>query len=68
MTLADFLKLFDFESGIIWINTIGYDCRETLVGAYISKTDIERDFCTRLYRVLEIRAGVAHTVDLVIAR
>ena len=53
MTLADFLKIFDFDSAKLEIYT-SFASKLLYVGTYENKTEVERDFCTRLYQVIEI--------------
>lgn len=62
MTLADFLKVFDFEFSNLEIAYYGDHASNT----YFSKVDVERDYCTRIYTVLSIRSVDETTVQIVI--
>lgn len=62
MTLADFLKVFDFEFSNL---EIVYFVDHTL-NTYFSKVDVERDYCTRIYTVLSIRSVDETTIQIVI--
>lgn len=63
MTLADFLKVFDFENNYLEIRTL--DLVES-ISAYFSKVDVEHDFCTRIYNVIDIRPVDSYTVQITI--
>lgn len=62
MTLADFLKVFDFEFSNLEIAYFGNYASNT----YFSKTEVERDYCTRIYNVLDIRSVDETTIQIVI--
>lgn len=64
MTLADFLKVFDFEHGKVEIFT--YSGVETYAGTYISKNALERDFFTMVYNVMSIRPVTDSMIQVVI--
>ena len=53
MTLADFLKVFDFDSAKLEIYTL-LSGEQLYIGTYKNKTEVERDFYTRIYDVIEI--------------
>ena len=65
MTLAQFLKLFDFDKYNIEIYTV-FASEETYSGIYISKMAIECDFCIYAYDVIEIRPLTETTLQIVI--
>lgn len=58
MTLADFLKVFDFENNYLEIRTFGF---VESICAYSSKVEVEQDFCTRVYNIIDI-SPAAHNV------
>lgn len=62
MTLADFLKVFDFEYSNLEI--VYFD--DHVSNTYFSKVEVERDYCTRIYTVLSIRPVDETTVQIVI--
>lgn len=62
MTLADFLKVFDFEYSNLEIAYFGDYASNT----YFSKVEVERDYCTRIYKVLYVRPVDESTVCVVI--
>lgn len=62
MTLADFLKVFDFEFSNLEIAYYGDNASNT----YFSKVEVERDYCTRIYKVLYVRPVDDSTVRIVI--
>lgn len=62
MTLADFIKVFDFEHSNIEIAYFNDNDSNT----YFSKIEVERNYCTRIYKVLDIRSVDDSTVRIVI--
>ena len=62
MTLADFINVFDFEQ--FNMNIAYYGDSDTYT--YNSKADIERDYCTIIYTVIEIRPADDSTIQVVI--
>ena len=62
MTLADFLKVFDFEHFILNITYFGSNTSDT----YFWKPDVMRDYCAAIYTVLEIRPIDESTIQVVI--
>lgn len=68
MTLADFLKVFDFDHGKLEIYTVFTELSmsRSYAGTYVSKVAIERDFCTRLYDVIDICASIDFAVQITI--
>lgn len=62
MTLADFIKVFDFEFSSLEIVYYGHDSN-----TYFSKVEVERDYCTRIYTVLDVRSVDESTVQVVIS-
>ena len=78
MTLKDFLQVFDFDNPdndypqrleilILDFNSVSHVDEERFAGWYHSKNEIENDFCTALYNVIEIRPAGYSTVQIVIA-
>lgn len=65
MTLADFLKAYDFDSAKLEIYTF-FAGKPLYVGTYENKTEVERDFCTGLYQVIEISLIDDSTLQLII--
>lgn len=63
MTLADFLRVFDFEFSNLEIAYFGDYASNT----YFSKVEVERDYCTRIYKVLYVRPVNESTVRVVIS-
>lgn len=64
MTLADFIKVFDFDDSQkveIWT---GFN--ETYAGTYYSENQIIKDFCTNIYNVKVIRPLDEFTLQIVI--
>lgn len=51
MTLADFLKVFDFEYSNLEISYYGDNASNT----YFSKAEVEGDYCAAIYTVLYVR-------------
>lgn len=64
MTLKDFLKVYDFNSGYKVEIFTGYN--ETYAGTYFSEEQIIKDFCIELYDVKEIRPIGEFTLQIVI--
>ena len=64
MTLADFIKVFDFEHSNMDIVYYGDHASNT----YFSKAEVEHDYCTRIYTVLDIRPVDETTIQVVIWR
>lgn len=62
MTLADFLKVFDFEFSNLEIAYFGDYASNT----YFSKAEVERDYCAAIYTVLDIRPVDETTIQVVI--
>lgn len=66
MTLADFLKVFDFEGGnsikIYFADNFRFEYSAT----YDSKVSIEHDFCTRIYNVIDISPEDYFTIKIII--
>lgn len=65
MTLADFLKTFDFDSAKLEIYTF-FAGSSLYVGTYKNKTEVERDLFTRSYQVIEISLVDDSTLQLII--
>ena len=63
MTLANFLKVFDFEDNFLEIRTFGFIEN---INAYSSKVEVERDFCTRIYNVVGIHPVDETTIQITI--
>lgn len=62
MTLADFLKVFEFERFNLEINYFN----SPDVTIYFSKAEIERDYCAAVYTVLLVRPVDESTIRVVI--
>lgn len=62
MTLADFLKVFDFEQFNLDITYFGDHATNT----YFSKAEVERDYCIAIYTVLYVRPVDESTIRVVI--
>lgn len=62
MTLADFIKVFDFEYSNMEISYYGDNASNT----YFSKAEVERDYCAAIYTVLYVRSVNESTVRVVI--
>lgn len=62
MTLADFIKVFDFEHSYMEIAYYGDHATNT----YFSKAEVERDYCAAIYIVLDIRPVDESTIQVVI--
>ena len=62
MTLADFIKVFDFEYSNMEIAYYGDNASNT----YFSKAEVERDYCAAIYTVLYVRSVDESTVRVVI--
>lgn len=62
MTLADFIKVFDFEYSNMEIAYYGDNASNT----YFSKAEVERDYCAAIYTVLEVRPVDITTIQVVI--
>lgn len=65
MTLKDFLKVFDFEDNYLEIRAFGF---VESICAYSSKVEVEQDFCTRIYNVIDICPVDNTTVRITINR
>ena len=67
MTLADFLKVFDFEFGKIEICTLlSYNNAYTFSGSYETKSAVERDFFTLVYNVVDVHPVDETTIQIAI--
>ena len=64
MTLADFIKIFDFEYSNMEISYYGDNASNT----YFSKAEVERDYCAAVYTVLSISPVDETTIQVVIWR
>lgn len=64
MTLADFIKVFDFEYSDLEIAYFGDYASNT----YSTKAGVERDYCAAIYTVLYIRSVDETTTRVVIWR
>lgn len=62
MSLADFLKVFDFDFSNLEIAYYGDNASNT----YFSKAEVERDYCAAIYTVLDICPVDESTVQVVI--
>lgn len=62
MTLADFIKVFDFEQFNLEINYFN----SSDVTTYFSKAEIERDYCIAIYTVLYVRPVDESTIRVII--
>lgn len=62
MTLADFLKVFDFEHFIL--NIVYFGDKES--HTYFWKNEVERDYCTLIYTVLSVRPVDESTIRVII--
>lgn len=62
MTLADFLKVFDFDRFVLNIAYFGDKESHT----YFWKKEVERDYCAAIYTVLDIRPVDIATIQVVI--
>ena len=62
MTLADFIKVFDFEYSNMEIAYYGDNASNT----YFSKAEVECDYCAAIYTVLYVRPVDESTVRVVI--
>lgn len=68
MTLADFLKVFDFDHGNkVEIFSL-FSGEETYAGTYFTESEVEKDFCTVIYNVVSIRPISEFTIQVVIWR
>lgn len=64
MTLADFIKVFDFEQSNLSIAYFNNQASHT----YFSKDEVEREYCAILYTVVEIRPVNESTVHIIVWR
>lgn len=62
MTLADFIKVFDFEQFNLDIAYFNDHASNT----YFSKAEVERDYCAAIYTVLEVRPLNGTAIQVVI--
>ena len=63
MTLADFLKVFDFDFSNLEIVYYGHESN-----TYFSKVEVERDYCTRIYTVIGVCSVDVSTVQVIITQ
>lgn len=62
MTLADFIKVFDFER----FNLVIAYHDDYAINTYFSKSEVEHDYCTFIYTVLDIRPVDETTIQVLI--
>lgn len=62
MTLADFIKVFDFDFSNLEIAYYG----DNASCIYFSKAEVERDYCAAIYTVLYVRSVDESTIRVVI--
>lgn len=62
MTLADFIKVFDFERFNLDVAYFNDHATNT----YFSKAEVERDYCAAIYTVLDIRPVDETTIQVII--